>query len=52
MQNEKYQPVQRPCTSVFKSGENVTTTEAFTQVWITLINQLEQTKRISFENRD
>lgn len=32
------------CRSVFKGGENQTTTEQFTNAWITLINKLEQSK--------
>lgn len=34
--------------SVFKSGENTTSTEAFTKMWIELINKLERSKSASF----
>ena len=34
--------------SVFKSGENTTSTEAFTKMWIELINGLERSKSASF----
>ena len=30
--------------SVFKSGESTTSTEAFTKMWIDLINKLEKSK--------
>lgn len=34
--------------SVFKSGENMTSKEAFTKMWIELINKLERSKSVSF----
>ena len=34
--------------SVFKSGENMTSKEAFTKMWIELINKLERSKSASF----
>ena len=34
--------------SVFKSGENTTSKEAFTKMWIELINKLERSKSVSF----
>lgn len=36
----------RNCKSVFKSGENEPAREQFTQTWIALINQIEQSKAI------
>lgn len=39
--------------SVFKSGESTTSKEAFTKMWIELINKLERSKSMSFcENND
>ncbi len=34
------------CKSYFKSGKNSTTVQAYTSVWIQLINQLERSKAI------
>ena len=34
------------CKSYFKSGENCTTVQTYTNVWIQLINQLERSKVI------
>lgn len=34
--------------SVFKSGGNTTSKEAFTNMWIELINKLERSKGMSF----
>ena len=34
--------------SVFKSGESTTSTEAFTKMWIELINTLEKGKSVNF----
>lgn len=34
--------------SVFKSGENTTSKEAFTKMWIEMINKLERSKSSSF----
>lgn len=40
-QNEKPKVI---CSSVFKSGENTTTKNQFTQKWIELVNRLEKNK--------
>ena len=32
------------CKNYFKSGESCTTAQAYTKVWIQLINQLERSK--------
>lgn len=34
--------------SVFKSGEGTTSKEAFTKMWIELVNKLERSKSVSF----
>ncbi len=34
--------------SVFKSGEDTTSKEVFTKMWIDLINRLERSKSVSF----
>ncbi len=34
--------------NVFKSGENTTSKEVFTKMWIELINKLERSKSIGF----
>ena len=34
--------------SVFKSGENTTSKEVFTRMWIEVINKLERSKRGGF----
>lgn len=39
------------CKSVFKDGKNEPTREQFTQTWIALINQIEQSKAILAEVR-
>ena len=36
------------CKSVFKSGENTTSKNQFTQKWIELINRLEKSKAAKF----
>lgn len=36
------------CVSVFKSGENTTTTQEYTRKWIELINQIERDKSQGF----
>ena len=33
-----------PCRSVFKDGRSVTSVNAYTKAWITLINQAEKNK--------
>lgn len=33
------------CRSVFHNGAPTTTTEKYTQIWITLINQIETSKK-------
>lgn len=45
MANEQQTPV---CKSVFKSGESTTSKEAFTKMWLDLINKLERSKSMSF----
>lgn len=37
------------CTNYFKSGENCTTVKDYTNIWIRLINQLEQSKLVMAE---
>ena len=39
------------CRSVFQKGAPTTTTERYTQVWITLINQIEKGKKVLAEVR-
>lgn len=39
------------CKSVFKSGENTTSTSQFTKKWIELINRLEKNKGLTTEKR-
>jgi len=39
------------CKSVFKSGENTTSTSQFTKKWIELINKLEKNKGITAVRR-
>lgn len=34
------------CKSVFKGGENQPTPEKYTNIWITLINQIERSKQV------
>lgn len=34
--------------SVFKSGENTTSKEVFTKMWIELVNKLERSKSVGF----
>ncbi len=36
------------CKNYFKSGENHTTVQNYTNIWIQLINQLERSKAILF----
>jgi len=43
--------VQVTCKSVFKSGENTTSKNQFTQKWIELVNKLEKSKRIAIGKR-
>lgn len=35
-----------PCTSIFKDGAAATSSEAFTQVWIEMINRIEKNKQV------
>ncbi len=35
-----------PCKSIFEGGKKETTREQFTQIWITLINQIEKSREI------
>ena len=39
------------CRSVFQKSEPTTTTEKYTQIWITLINQIEKSKEALAELR-
>lgn len=39
------------CKSVFKSGENTTSSSQFTKKWIELINKLEKNKGITAVRR-
>ncbi len=39
------------CRSVFLKGTRDTTTERYTKVWITLINQIEKSKQVLAELR-
>lgn len=39
------------CKSVFKSGENTTSKNQFTQKWIELINKIEKNKGITAVQR-
>ena len=39
------------CRSVFQKGAPTTTTEKYTQIWITLINQIEKSKELLAELR-
>lgn len=39
------------CRSVFQKGASTTTTEKYTQVWISLINQIEKSKGVLAELR-
>ena len=39
------------CRSVFQKGVPTTTTEKYTQIWITLINQIEKSKEVLTELR-
>lgn len=39
------------CRSIFQNGAATTTTEKYTQIWITLINQIEKSKEILAELR-
>lgn len=39
------------CRSVFQKGASVTTSEKYTQIWITLINQIEKGKAVLAEIR-
>ena len=39
------------CRSVFQKGAPTTTTEKYTQIWITLINQIEKSKEVLAELR-
>ena len=39
------------CRSVFQKGAPTTTTEKYTQIWITLINQIEKSKKVLAEVR-
>lgn len=35
-----------PCRSIFRDGAAETTKEAYTALWISLINQMERSKKI------
>lgn len=35
-----------PCKSVFRAGTEKVTKENYTQLWISLINQMERSKKI------
>lgn len=37
---------QTNCTSYFKNGSSVPEKEIYTQIWISLINQMEQAKAV------
>ena len=39
------------CRSVFQKDAPTTTTEKYTQIWITLINQIEKSKEVLTELR-
>ena len=39
------------CRSVFQAGAPTTTREKYTQIWITLINQIEKSKEVLAELR-
>ncbi len=39
------------CRSVFQNGTQETTTERYTKIWITLINQIEKSKEVLAELR-
>ena len=39
------------CRSVFQKGASTTTTEKYTQIWITLINRIEKNKEVLAELR-
>ena len=39
------------CRSVFQKDAPTTTTEKYTQIWITLINQIEKSKKVLAEVR-
>jgi len=39
-------PISPPCRSVFLGNAAATTTEKYTTLWITLINQMEQAKKV------
>lgn len=39
------------CRSVFREGAPTTTTEKYTQIWISLINQIEKSKQVLAELR-
>ncbi|WP_444641639.1 hypothetical protein ACRQU7_15330 [Caproiciproducens sp. R1] len=47
----KKKEMQVTCKNVFKSGENTTLKEQFTQKWIEIINQIEKNKRIAIGKR-
>lgn len=44
-QNQEQYPA---CRSIFKDGQFVTNTEAYTRAWITFINQTERNKSSDF----
>ena len=35
-----------PCRSIFRENSAATTTEKYTQLWTSLINQMERSKKI------
>lgn len=41
---EQKQEPKAPCRSIFKNGQSATSTEAYTNAWITLISQAERSK--------
>ncbi len=43
---EQYSTASPPCRSVFREGAAATTKEKYTQFWITLIGQMERSKKI------
>lgn len=42
-------PVSPPCRSIFRQGAATPTKEIYTQLWTTLINQIEHSKKILAE---
>ena len=48
-QNQEQYPA---CRSIFKDGQFVTNTEAYTRAWITFINQTERNKNSDFGTKN